>query len=83
MGAFRLDGSQDQATGVPAGQFQPTNWNSLGSTSTVVCSTTATAKVFMIPATELCHEYLRVVFTDASAAAALGTFNVRLKSDGL
>lgn len=83
VGTFQLQGSNDKAFGQPQGVFQPTNWNVIGSSTTVSCSSTATVRSVMMPATELAYEYCRVVFTDGSAAAALGTFNVNAKTDGL
>lgn len=84
VGSFRFDGSDDQA---PSGQqqaaFTPTNWNPIGSATVVVASTTAGARVFLIPSFETSYEYVRLVFVDGSAASAVGTFNVRIKSQGL
>lgn len=85
-GTFVVQGSNDKSYGqggVPVGQYIPTNWNTIGSSTTIICSTTATSKVFLAPATEVCYEHVRFVFTDASAGSALGLFDIRAKTLGL
>lgn len=83
VGTFQLQASNDQSTGAPANQFVPTNWNVVGSASSVTGSSTATSKAFLSVPVETCYEYLRVVYSDGSAAAAIGVFNVRLVAKGL
>lgn len=81
VGSFTLQVSNDNAVGAFPGQFQPTNWNTLGSTTILAnASTSATVRSFMFPQTELCYTYGRIVFTDLSAAAALGTYNFQIKA---
>jgi hypothetical protein len=82
-GTIQLQASNQQATGAPANQFIPTQWSVVGSSTTVICSSTATIKTFLLPSTELSYEYLRIVFTDSVAAASPGLVNVRMKSIGL
>lgn len=81
-GTFNIQGSNDQSFGVPANQFTPTNWNTITSV-TVVASSTALVRSFLIPATELAYEYLRVNFTDNSGGSANGLVNGRCKAIGL
>lgn len=81
VGTFVWQGSNDQ--GFPSSVYQPTNWNTIGSTASIVCSTTPSAKVFLLPLTEMSYEYIRIAFTDASAGSANGVVNVRMKSMGL
>lgn len=85
VGAFQFQCSNDYNQGYIGnpGQFAPTNWNSIGSTMTIICSTTATAKVFLTPTSEMCFEYGRLVFIDASGGSAQGVFSARFKGDGL
>lgn len=81
VGTFAFQFSNDLPVGAPPSQFQPTNWNSIGSTTQVTnCSTSATAKSFLIPQFETSYSYARVVYTDLSAAAAIGTFNFTVKT---
>ncbi len=81
VGTFQIQGSNDQAVGIPANQFTPTNWSTITSAS-VSCSTTALSKVFMILPIETSYEYMRVQFTDGSAGAANGLVNGRCKGVG-
>lgn len=83
VGTFVIQGSNDQSTGVPANQFTPTNWVTIGSTASVVCSTTAASKAFLIPSTELSYEYIKIRFTDGSAASAIGVVQIRMKGMAL
>lgn len=84
VGNFALQASNDKATGAFPGQFQPTNWNSLGSTTMLLnCSTTAATRSFMFPTTELSYQYARIQFTDLSAGAAIGIFNFNINSMAL
>lgn len=83
VGTFVIQASNDQAVGVPAAQFTPTNWVTVGSTASVVCSTTASSKVFLLPSTEFAYEYLRIRYTDGSGAAALGVVQIRMKGMAL
>lgn len=78
-GTFTLQASNDQATGKFPNQFIPTNWSVVGSSTTVIASSTGAAATFMIPATELSFEYLRLVYT---ANAANGIYSVRMKTEG-
>lgn len=82
VGTFQMQGSNDQAQGLPPNQFQPTNWNNIG-TSSVVASSSATALSFLIIATESSYEYLRLRYVDGSAGASLGLWNARLKAMAL
>jgi hypothetical protein len=86
VGTFRLEASNDQgygAGGRPVGDYIPSNWNVIGSASTLVCSTTAATSRFLIPLTELCYEHVRLFYSDGSAGAATGTFNARMMTFGL
>jgi len=79
-GTFVVQGSNDINRGLPAQMFTPTNWNNLGSVSTLVVSTSAPgAQSFLIPQFECSYEYLRVSFTAANGGAALGLVDVRGK----
>lgn len=80
-GSLTLQVSNDQAIGLPANQFQPTNWSTLGSV-TVVASTSAGA-VLLIQQAELAYEYARIQFTAGNGGAALGTVNIRMKCFGI
>ncbi len=79
VGSFTLQVSNDKPVGQFPSQFQPTNWNSIGSTTILAnASTSATVKSFMFPQTEVCYSYGRIVYTDGSAAAALGSYNFNI-----
>lgn len=81
VGNFTFQFSNDKAIGAFQGQFQPTNWNTIGSTTQIAnCSSSATVKSFMLPQFETSYEYCRVVFTDLSGGAAIGTFNFQVKT---
>jgi hypothetical protein len=78
-GSFALQVSNDKAVGAFPGQFQPTNWNTLGSTTVLAnASASATVKSFMFPTTELSYAYGRIVFTDGSSGTALGSYNFNI-----
>lgn len=84
VGTFTFQFSNDKAVGAPPNTFQPTNWNTIGSTTQMVnCSTTATIRSFLLPQFETSYEYGRVVYTDQSAAAALGSFSFQVKTIAL
>lgn len=84
VGTFTLQFSNDKALGSFQNQFQPTNWNTLGSTTQIVnCSTTGTVRSFMIPQFEPCYQYVRVVYTDQSAGAAVGVFSFNINTYSL
>lgn len=86
-GIVSLQVSNDTARGAFQTQFQPTNWNTVGtSTSTpsvVIASSTATGGAFLFPAVDINYSYGRFVFTDLSAGSAVGTFNINVKTYGL
>lgn len=82
-GTFVLQGSNDKAQGAFPNLFQPSNWNNIGSATVVIASTTPTNLVFLMPATEVCYQYLRLRYTDSSAASAVGSFNVNLNAFSL
>ena len=82
VGLAQVQASNDQAKGLPPGQFIPTNWSNVG-TASVQCSTTATATTFLIPSTEMSYEYLRVAWFDQSSGSANGLMSIRAVSKGL
>ena len=77
-GSIQIQGSDDQSVGLPANQFQPTNWNNVGASVAVVGTTPS-----ITPEIETCYEYMRLVFTDASGGAATGTISARAKGIAL
>ena len=83
VGTFTIQGSNDIPVGANYHQFTPTNWTSIGSSSTLVCSATASIKTFMIPSFESCYEYQRVQFTALNGGAGLGTVDIRMKALGI
>lgn len=82
-GTFVLQGSNDSATGQEPYQFLPSSWSAVGSSSQVVCSATSPGAIFLIPATEVAYEYLRLQYTAGNSGAALGLFSARIKSLGI
>jgi hypothetical protein len=82
-GAFIIQASNDQAFGANPNQFQPTNWNSLGSVTVVCSNTTQGQGTFLIQAVDLGYEYGRVSFTPGNNGAAPGLVNVRMKVIGV
>ena len=83
VGTFKLQGSNQKPVGSkPQLNFTPTAWNDLASSSAIVASTTASVKNYIIPPQEVCYSYYQIVFTDASAGAAPGQFEVRFNSLG-
>ena len=81
-GLAQLQASNDIAVGLPPNQFIPTNWSNVG-TASVLCSTTASNRAFLITETECSYEYLRVQWTDLSGGSANGLVSIRMKSIGL
>jgi hypothetical protein len=71
-GAVKLQGSNDPA-GTPGG---PVNWNDIPSATVTL---TGTAGAFLIPKTDLCYEWVRVVFT---ASGGAGTVTAQYKGYG-
>ena len=85
-GTFTLKSSNDLNTDnqVLAGTFYPTNWNTVGGSTSIICSNTVQGSgAFMFGPIELSQEYLRLDFAPGNGGNALGTFSVRLKSQGL
>lgn len=79
-GTFTLQGSNDMATGKFPSQFAPTNWNNVGGSTSVICSTTVLGVgSFMFGPVETSYEYLRLNFSAGNANAALGLYSVRFK----
>lgn len=79
-GTFSLQASNDQAVGVPPSQFQPTNWLTVGGSTSVICSSTVLGSGnFGFGPFESSFEYIRLNFSPGNANAALGTYNLRLK----
>lgn len=84
VGTFRIQGSNDLASGKYPHLFTPTNWFTVGSAQTIVCSnSTSGSGIFVVPSFETSYEYLRIQFTDGSGAAAVGVVNVRFAAKGL
>jgi len=79
-GTFKIQASNDQAQGVPASQFAPSNWVTIGSTASIVASTTSAASTFLFPAIEVSYEYLRINYTDSSSGSANGSVSMRMKT---
>ena len=81
-GTFTLKGSNDLATDNPSlTQFAPTNWAVVGGSTSVICSnSTAGSGAFLIGETEMAYEYIRLDFTAGNSGAALGTYQIRMKS---
>lgn len=78
-GTIQIQASDDKAIGLPANQFQPTNWNNIGTPVTV-----SGAGSYLVPSgTEISYEYLRLVYTDASGGSATGNISARMKSNAL
>lgn len=79
-GTFSLQGSNDQSFGAFPPQFQPTNWNVVGGSTSMICSTSvAGAGSFMFGPFESQFEYLRIAFVAGNTGASLGLYSVRLK----
>lgn len=79
LGSFVLQVSNDKATGAFQPQFQPQNWNTIGSSTQLLnCSSSALIKSFMFPYVETCYSYGRIVYNDTSAGAAIGVFQFNM-----
>ncbi len=83
-GTFALQASNDLAIGAPASQFLPTNWNTIGGSTSLICSTTVQGNSsFMLGPIETNFEYLRVNFTAGNSGAANGLYSLRIKGFNL
>lgn len=82
-GAFTIQASNDQPVGKFPNQYEPTNWNTLGSVTVVCSSGAATGTTFLIQGVETCYEYGRVQYTAANGGVAQGSANVRMKILGI
>lgn len=74
-GAFKLQASNDPKTNLATNNV-PTNWFDIPSATTNVTAASSTG----IPKTELCYEWIRVVYTNATNSGAV---TIRLKFLGL
>lgn len=80
-GTFALQGSNDKATGQYPNSFVPTNWNTVGGSTSIICSTTAAgASSFLLGPIEPCYEWLRLNYTAGNSGAALGLYSVNVKN---
>lgn len=85
VGTFVLQASNDMAND-KAVQFVPTNWNTIGSVTTVVASTTIVTGVnqsLLMPATEMGYNYLRVIYTGATGHPVTGRCSIRIEAKAL
>lgn len=78
-GTFTLQASNDQAVGQFPGQYIPTNWTTVGTSTTIVASSTGVNSTFYILPVECCFEYLRLTY---ASSGANGVYSVRMKSEG-
>lgn len=77
--------SNDIPVGVPAEQFKPTNWFVLGSTTTLTSGSASQipdwgTNNFGTPSTDVCHNYMRIVYTPGNIGAAIGNYSIRVKT---
>lgn len=63
-GTIQIQGSNDQAVGAPANQFQPTNWSNVGSAVTVTG-----IGAYLVPEIEMSYEYLRLSYVSTATGA--------------
>ena len=63
-GSIKMQASNDFAVGLPREQFQPTNWNDVGSSVSVTA-----AGSYLIPEIECSYEYIRLVYTSTTLGA--------------
>lgn len=70
-GTCKLQASNDAPT---ASNAVPTNWSDIPSATVSVSA----AGAFLIPKTEICYQYVRVVYTNTGT----GTISVVFKADG-
>jgi hypothetical protein len=77
-GTLEFECSNDDApyTGNNAQLFTPTNWIAIPNTS----QTVSTSGQILIPQTDICYQYIRVIFTPTGGST--GAVNVRLKTLG-
>lgn len=68
-GTFKLQASNDDPHGAPA-QIAPTNWNDIPSATVAVTG----AGSYLIPKTELCYQWVRVVYTNTGAGTIAANF---------
>jgi len=71
LGTLKLQASNDDSQ---AANFVPTNWSDIPSASTAVSG----AGAFLIPKTELCYQWVRLVYTNTGT----GTISVVFKALG-
>lgn len=65
VGSLKLQGSNDAPVNVPGGAAPTaTNWSDISGASVSVSS----AGVFLIPKTEICYQYIRLVWTRDSGS---------------
>jgi hypothetical protein len=71
-GTLVLQASNDESTSLI--DFPPTNWSAIPSASVTVTG----AGAFLIPKTDLCYQFVRVVYTNSGS----GTISVVFKALG-
>jgi len=71
-GTMKLQASNDDTNGEV--NTIPTNWSDIPSASVIVSGTGA----FLIPKTEICYQYVRVVYTNTGS----GTISIVIKAIG-
>lgn len=76
-GTLTLEVSNDKAPAGVMAPFTPTNWSPL-----VTGTAISAAGISLIPATDVCFEWLRATYTDGSSGASTGTISVNLNEQG-
>ena len=79
-GTFNIQGSNELATGRFPEQFTPSNFATLGISSTSVIASISAGSSVMLPFFPTSYEYLRVNFTAGNGGNTLGLYTIRMKT---
>lgn len=75
-GTVKLQASNDKPQSGSLAPFTPTNWKDISGASATVVAGVAP----IIPKTDLCYQWIRVVFTQTNPG--IGTINVMMNAQG-
>lgn len=74
---LKIQASNDSPVGKPgvsSGVFTPTNWTDIASATVSI----GAAGTFLIPKTDLCYEFIRLVLTGTGGATGTTTVNIKV-----
>jgi len=74
-GTVKLQASNDYVAGANTGSFSPTNWVDVANTS----QTVASGATVLIPYTQICYQWVRVVWTETTPGTSTITAEINVQ----